>query len=177
METTGTYIDELPVSTLPDRYGVARSQVYNRIGALGLKPHKRGNKAFVNADQITQLDQIHERIQQGMTVEQAAAAMGSPQNGQGMTVVRQSHETGQDLSAMLLPLLAALQQPAVEPRPLERFEQLQALADNDWRPSTSELAAILGVKTLSGRVLERYGFRFSRVGRNGAQSAWKVERV
>jgi hypothetical protein len=31
METTGTYIDELPVSTLPDRYGVARSQVYNRI--------------------------------------------------------------------------------------------------------------------------------------------------
>ena len=147
------------------------------MGALGLKPEKQGNKAFVNTAQIDQLDQIHERIQQGMTVEQAAAVMGTPQNNQSLTVTRQSYETGQEFTAMLLPLLATPQKPATEHKPLERFEQLQALADNDWRPSTSELASILGVKTLSGKVLERYGFRFKRVGRNGAQSAWKVERV
>ncbi len=92
-------------------------------------------------------------------------------------MTRQSYATGQNFTAMLLPLLATLQKPATEHTPLERFERLQALADNDWRSSTSELASILGVKTLSGRVLERYKFRFSRVGRNGAQSAWKVERV
>ena len=83
---------------------------------------------------------------------------------------------------MLQALMAAIahQQPPVEPpalpNPLSRFEQLQAIADHDWRPSTSELAAILGLNSLSGSSIERYGFRFTRVGKNGAQSAWKVEK-
>lgn len=71
-------------------------------------------------------------------------------------------------------LPAALPAP---PNPLSRFEQLQAIADHDWRPSTSELAEILGLTSLPRATFERYGFRFTRVGRNGAQSAWKVEKL
>ncbi|MBD1918298.1 MULTISPECIES: hypothetical protein [Cyanophyceae] len=84
---------------------------------------------------------------------------------------------------MLQALVAAIahQQPPASPpappNPLSRFEQLQAIADNDWRPSTSKLAEILGLSSLSGATFERYGFRFTRVGKNGAQSAWKVEKV
>ncbi|MBW4462437.1 MAG: hypothetical protein KME47_19680 [Nodosilinea sp. WJT8-NPBG4] len=63
------------------------------------------------------------------------------------------------------------------PNPLSRFEQLQAIADNDWRPSTSELAEILSLTSLSGATFERYGFRFTRAGKNGSQSAWKVEKI
>jgi hypothetical protein len=81
---------------------------------------------------------------------------------------------------MLMAAIAHQQAPAAPPtppNPLSRFEQLQAIADHDWRPSTSELADILGLNSLSGSPFERYGFRFTRAGKNGAQSAWKVEKV
>lgn len=188
-------VDELPLKSLPDRYGVARSQIYNRINALGIVTVKREkNKAYVTKEQLALLDRIHELIQQDYTLEAAAAAiLGQP--------TRQSHETpgkylihtpGPTLEQsrgtagqleMLQALMAAIahQQPAAAPpappNPLSRFEQLQAIADNDWRPSTKELAEILSLNSLSGSKIERYGFRFTRAGKNGAQSAWRVEKV
>ncbi|MGB7313904.1 MAG: hypothetical protein WA939_13305 [Nodosilinea sp.] len=189
-------VDELPLKSLPDRYGVARSQIYNRINALGIVTVKRDkNKAYVTKDQIALLDQIHELIQQDYTLEAAAVAiLGQPTRqsheatGQYLIhvpgpTVEQSHGTaGQlEMMQMLVAAIANQQQPAAAPpappNPLSRFEQLQAIADHDWRPSTSELAEILGLTSLSGSKIERYGFRFTRAGKNGAQSAWKVEKV
>jgi hypothetical protein len=185
-------VDELPVAVLPDRYKVARSQVYNRVKALGLETTKRNNKAYVNAEQIAQLDQIHHLIQQGRRLEDAAAQVrqDSP-TGQSYettkqhsvapdqnSLVRQSYGTaGQAELLQLLSAIASQSQPTLSPNPLSRFEQLQAIADNDWRPSTKELASLLGLQSLSRRQFERYGFRFTRAGRNGAQSAWKVEKI
>lgn len=96
-------------------------------------------------------------------------------------VVEQSHGIAGQLEMMQM-LVAAIahQQPAAAPQApqnlLSRFEQLQAIADHDWRPSTSELAKILGLASLSVSTFERYGFRFTRAGKNGAQSVWKVEK-
>ncbi|HEY9880090.1 MAG TPA: hypothetical protein V6D29_16665 [Leptolyngbyaceae cyanobacterium] len=73
--------------------------------------------------------------------------------------------------------IASQPQPLPPPHPLFRFEQLQAIADNDWRLSTKELATLLGLQSLSTRQFERYSFRFARAGRNGALSAWKVEKM
>ena len=80
---------------------------------------------------------------------------------------------------MLQVLASAIssQQQPTSPDPLSRFQQLQAMADHDWRPGTKELAQILGLKSLSGSQFERYGFRFTRTGKNGAESAWKVEKL
>lgn len=187
-----TAVDELPLSALPDRYGVARSQIYNRINALGIETIKRGNKAYVNAQQIAQLDQIHGLIQQGKGLEEAAALIRQD------SPVRQSRETaglyklpslvdspvgpsyemtGQWELLQVLASAIASQQSSPTPDPLSRFEQLQRLADHDWRPGTKELAQILGLKSLSGSEFERYGFRFTRAGKNGAESAWRVEKV
>lgn len=179
-----TQIDEVPVSSLPDRYSVARSQIYNRINALGIETLKRGNKAYVDAGHLAQLDQLHECLNRGMTLNEAAAAVRQD------SLMRLSDESPAPLinqgsplppydttEVAVLTLLGALvQQVAAPPNPLQRFEQLQALADHDWRPGTSELAAILGLKSLSGQTFERYGFRFTRVGKNGVQSAWQVEK-
>ncbi|MBD2110882.1 hypothetical protein H6F59_03445 [Nodosilinea sp. FACHB-141] len=75
------------LKSLPNRYGVARSQIYNRTNVLGIVTVKRDkNKAYVTADHIKLLDQIHELIQQDYTLEASAAAiLGQP--------TRQSHET------------------------------------------------------------------------------------
>jgi hypothetical protein len=186
-----THLDALPVSALPDRYGVARSQVYNRIKVLGIETQKRVGKAYVDAAQLAQLDHIAQLIGAGKTLEEAAAII---LQGEPFT---QPHKTAQDSTAAvgvsslsvpsalpptdpsaLLHLLGAMAAATPPPpSPLARFEQLQAMADNDWRPSSSELADILGLSSLSGQQFERYGFRFTRAGRNGQQSAWKVEKL
>ena len=58
------------------------------------------------------------------------------------------------------------------------FRKLQELADNDWRPSTSQLAQMMGVNSLpTGNQFERYGFRFIKAGKNGTETAWKVEKI
>lgn len=179
-------IDEWPLKGLPDRYGVARSQVFNRIKALGIETTKRNNKAYVNEDQLAMLDDLHQLIQQGKTLEEGAAIVNpSPRPsretpGQHIVptagaMVGQSYGTGQ---LELLQALVALAQPQQPPlNPLARFEQLQAIADHDWRPSTKELADILGLSSLPGPTFERYGFRFTRAGKNGSQTAWKVEKL
>jgi hypothetical protein len=166
---------------------VARSQVYNRIKALGIETIKRKQKAYVSADQLDQLDQLHTLLQQDYSLESATSLIlgDRPHNSlvhQPSPTLEQSHgTTGQlEMMQMLMAAIAHQQAPAAPPtppNPLSRFERLQAIADHDWRPSTSELADILGLNSLSGSPFERYGFRFTRAGKNGAQSAWKVEKV
>lgn len=185
---TDLTVDELPLQSLPSRYGVARSQVFNRIKALGIKTIKRDRKAYVNKDQLAQLDHLHDLIQQDMTIDEAAAIVnpGTRQSretpGQYNIVpaagamVGQSYGTGQLEMLQALVSTLAQQPPSAPINPLARFEQLQAMADHDWRPSTKELADILGLASLSGPTFERYGFRFTRAGKNGAQTAWKVEK-
>jgi hypothetical protein len=177
-------LDELPVASLPDRYGVARSQIYNRIKALGIQTTRRDNKAYVNTEQIALMDRMHELLQQDYTLETATAAiLGKPASqytlvpGVGSPVEQSRETAGQiEILQMLVAALAS-QPPDLPANPLSHFEQLQTIADHDWRPSTSELAKILGLKSLPGKQFERYGFRFTRAGRNGAESAWKVEKI
>lgn len=186
---TDLTVDEVSLQSLPSLYGVARSQVFNRIKALGIKTIKRDRKAYVNKDQLAMLDDLHNLIQEGKTVEEGAAIV-NPSTRQSRetpgqyniipaagAMVGQSYGTGQ--LEMLQALVSTLaQQPPPAPiNPLARFEQLQAMADHDWRPSTRELADILGLSSLPGPTFERYGFRFTRAGKNGAQTAWKVEKL
>jgi hypothetical protein len=184
-------LDELPVASLPDRYGVARSQIYNRIKALAIKTIKRNNKAYVNGDQIALLDRIHQLLQEDYTLETAAAeTLGKPLGQSYETVghydllparglsTEHSRETTGQLELLQILATALSNQQALPPaNPLTRFEQLQAIADNDWRPSTKDLSEILGLSSPPGPSFERYGFRITKAGKNGAQTAWKVEKL
>ena len=73
---------------------------------------------------------------------------------------------------VLLGALASLQ--PTEPDPLANLELLDRVAEKGWLLSTSQLAPLLGLKSLHRAEFCRYGFRFTRVGRNGAESAWRV---
>ena len=195
---------ELPIASLPDRYGVARSQVYTRLDALkqrdpSLTPLKRNRKAYANARLITALDAMHTFIQQGDTVVQAAKkALDLPLIGPDnpddverpenpvspVSPVGLSYRT-QDSSlvptsdrpsdlARLADVLEARQSP---PDLLNRYRALEEIAANGWELSTSEIAQLLGLKTLSGKEFKRHGFKFTRVGKVGTQSGWKVEKL
>ena len=181
----------LPVADLPDRYNVARSQVYSRLDALkqrdpSLVPEKRGKKAYVSGQLLELMDSLHVLIsQQGETVAEAAdtvlnippqtrpmSPVGQPDRTQDSAIIP-TNEMPSEL-ALLASAIAANQPP---PDPLARYRQLEEIAANGWQLPTSELAQLLGLKTLSGSELERYGFRFVKVGKAGIESAWKVEKL
>ena len=177
-------INELPVSSLMDRYGVNRSQIYVRLDALkrldaSLEPTKRGKKAFINARMLEILDGMAALIAQGYTTEHAAEQVVGfvPQPDRMPDSLARQDRT--DISTRdLVALMLAMQQNAQLEDDLAVFRKLQELADNDWRPSTSQLTQMMDVNSLpSGDSFERYGFRFSKAGKNGTETAWKVEKL
>ena len=60
--------------------------------------------------------------------------------------------------------------------PLSKYRALDEIAANSWQLPTSEIAALLGLQSLSGKQFERYGFRFIRAGKAGSESTWRVEK-
>ncbi|MDJ0568646.1 MAG: hypothetical protein QNJ53_06325 [Pleurocapsa sp. MO_192.B19] len=60
-------IDLIPLAQLPSRYGIARSNLYNRLKDLKIESVKQGRKAFVTADGLRLLDGLHAHLESGGT--------------------------------------------------------------------------------------------------------------
>ena len=177
-------LDSLTIKDLESRYGVARSNVYNRINGLKekgypLEPEKRGAKSIFNADQVQVMDALDSHIKAGTEIASFPAVSGHT----GLLRVSQdtwkpSHRTQDitrgDESKMVGVLLGALASLQPTSDPLASLELLERVAEKGWLLSTSQLAPLLGLKSLHGAEFCRYGFVFTRVGRNGAESAWRV---
>jgi hypothetical protein len=192
-------LDRLPVSQLPDRYRLARSAVYNRMEALGIETEKVGNKAYVNANQLRLLDNLHEFIQAGGTTAEFIDSRGlqrrrdsgrdSGRENNGASGLSIGSSTGQsggqlDISQFFSALsdFASKLQPArPEPDRLAYFEKLERAAETGWLLRTSEIADLLN---LSVAEMQLYGDRFSEAGfvftkagyRAGGEIAWRVSK-
>lgn len=178
---------ELPVADLPDRYGISRSQVYARLDALKrqdptLAPEKRGKKAYVSGDLLEMMDSLQVLLGQGDSLAEAVEKVlnVAPQT-RPMRPVGQSDRTQDsailptgEMPSELVVLARAIAGQQAEPDPLMKYRQLEEIAAHGWQLPTTELADLLGLKSLSGDTFERYGFRFVRCGRAGSQFTWKV---
>ena len=51
------------------------------------------------------------------------------------------------------------------------LRDLQEVADSNWWLSNSQLAQVMGLRSLPPSEFERYGFRFVKAGRNRAETA------
>lgn len=196
-------LHSLTIKDLEARYGVTRSNIYNRIKGLKdkgypMEPEKLRGKSAFNADQVRVMDALDSHIKAGHDIAGFPTAGGAtvsqdtgrlshrmPDSTELSYVLQDtqalSHSTQDtyriDESKMLGELLGALTAlPASRPDPLANLEQLERVAEKGWLLSTSQLAPLLGLKALSGKEFSRYGFTFTRVGRNGAESAWRVEK-
>jgi hypothetical protein len=187
-------VDLIPLSQLPSRYGIARSNLYNRLKDLQIEPIKQGKKAFVNGSQLELLDRLHNHLQQGgitseFIKEQRAnnklAKVSIPQLDTNNSVSLHSHS--EPMIALQPTALVSLVEAVVKrlmPTPKNRLSYLRELEEayqNGWLLSTSEVADLLGLsqKTITGYGQEftDAGFVFCRAGiRKGGEIAWAIDK-
>lgn len=193
-------MDDLGIVTsikdLEDRYQLSRSNVYNRINSLkakgyNLEPQKLGSRSFFSGDQVVILDRLHDHLRQGDDLKTFPDPDGrvvlarpierpiecptghSPETTDG-ALDRLSVTLGiaSLVDAIAGKVAAIAREPAADQ--LVNLRTLQEACDRGWLLSSSQLKPLLGLKTLSGASFQRHGFTFTRCGKNGGQSAWKI---
>jgi DNA-binding Lrp family transcriptional regulator len=178
-------IVRVPISQLPSRYDIARSAIYTRLKDLRIEPSKEGKKAYVNAEQLQLLDELHEHINKGGTTGEFLKQKGTGQSrtDEGGALVQDS--PGQ-ITLQPSGLIAVVE--AIVKRLLPKsgsrlsyLRELESAYEKGWLLSTSEVADLLGLspKTVReyGQQFEDAGFVFTRVGtRKGGEIAWAIEK-
>ncbi|NJK28793.1 MAG: hypothetical protein HC940_00915 [Acaryochloris sp. SU_5_25] len=181
-------ISRLPVGDLMDRYGISKSVLYERIKALRIETSTLGRKAYVSAEQIALLDDLHKHLRSGRSTaeflelsgiqlaEQSSKKQNTEPSGEQSGILAFSPESmGQ--------LLHYAAEQSAEPSTLHWTERLRFLEEayqSHWLLSTSQLAEMIGLSPVTlARMQEcdRYGFQFTRAGLNGAELAWNVGKV
>jgi hypothetical protein len=209
-----TEIDSLTIKDFESRYGVTRSNIYNRINGLkekgyAMEPEKQGGKSVFNADQIAVMDALDSSLKDGKSIadfptvnsndlsyvsqdkpdlsrrtqDSKNVRVASPQENGGSIMLFAGMIDA--IASKVADLISGRPAQPIEvklpelppPDPLSNLRSIQEACDRGWLLSTSQLAALLGVKSVSGKQIDRYGFRFTRVGKNGAESAWQVSKA
>lgn len=185
-------IDAVTVKDLEARYNVNRSNIYKRLKALQQKgypmePEKVEGRAIYNRDQLMVLDLLESHMRRGLEIR-SFPRVGEPQQQPEVSrsLARQSRETEDTLSIApfapaidfegLTDLAKAIASLAPPPPPLANLEAIEKAYQAGWHLSTSQLAPLLGRKSLSGKQIQRFGFTFTKVGKNGAESAWSISK-
>ncbi|MEB3355267.1 MAG: hypothetical protein VKK04_00875 [Synechococcales bacterium] len=182
-------LDRIPVSQMPDRYGIARSAFYTRMNALGIEPKKVGNKAFLEGPAIQLMDDLDRHLKAGGTTAEFLEMRGIQPSELSSDEPSLDETTGLSfppgniiqIAAAIAAEMAARFQPAPpKPDPLAYFETLERAVRGGWVLKTSEVAYLLD---LSASEIQQYGNRFSdagfvftQAGYRGGEVAWRVSK-
>lgn len=187
----------LSIKDFEQRYKLTRSNIYNRINGLKekgyqLEPMKQGARSIFTAEQGAIMDRLHSHLLAGNDIGSFPDAEGRVQMSQPIERLVE-HPVGriaaqQDslerapaalgVAALVDAIAGKLAEviPTPQPDPLAELRLIQEACEQGWLLSSSQLAPLLGVKPPSGVSFQRYGFTFTRTGRNGAESAWKISK-
>jgi hypothetical protein len=152
-------IDGFKVADLPDRYGIGRTALYDRLKKLNIKPLKPEgiNGSIITADQLQALDRYDLALKQGTSLIPALAEQ--PTDGGQLEVMGE--------------IVNQLCQPAGDR--LSTYRELQEAVDQGWWLPTSMVRDMLGVAP-HGASFERWGFRFVPAAKHRS-TEWRVERI
>jgi hypothetical protein len=176
-----TVINKVPVSSLfPDRYGVAKTKLYEYLGDLQIRPFREGKIAYITLEQLELLDEYLKRLAKGREAAEAFLAelpeSSEPEYQDDEHVHELVHTPFNESPAWLLFIEAVASRLALPPSdPLAPQTQLQQIVDRQWQVTTSQLRQILGIRSIHEG--DRLGFRFQKAGRVGRETAWRVEKL
>ena len=187
-------IDLIPLAQLPSRYGIARSNLYNRLKDLKIESVKQGRKAFVTANGLRLLDGLHAHLESGGTTNEFLQQLGSNSNLVSTPTAEPSvynsmgapNYSEPTISLQPSVLVGAIEAVVKRLIPTNRsrlnyLRDLEEAYEKGWLLSTSELADLLGLnqKTITnyGQEFNDAGFIFARVGtRKGGEIAWSIDK-
>ena len=186
-------IDLVPLSQLPSRYGIARSNLYNRIKDLQVETVKQGRKAFVTAADLELLDGLHAHLQRGGTTLGFVQILKKKGHLALSTVDRpasyltESSQMSEPIIAInpvaLVSTIETVVKRMIPPsnNRLHYLKELEEAYQNGWLLSTSEVSDLLGFtpKTIAsyGEEFNDGGFTFTRAGmRKGGEIAWSIDK-
>ncbi|MGF1499371.1 MAG: hypothetical protein ACFB8W_21485 [Elainellaceae cyanobacterium] len=184
-------LDRIPVSQMPDRYGIARSAFYTRMKALGIEPKKVGNKAFLEGPTIQLMDELDRYLKAGGTTAEFLEMRGIQPSAPTPEETSTDESIGLSLppgniiqiaAAIAAEMASRFQPPSPEPDPFAYFETLERAVRGGWLLKTSEVAYLLDLPVAE---IRQYGDRFSEAGfvftqagyRSGGEVAWRVSKV
>ena len=188
-------IDLVPLTQLPSRYGIARSNLYHRLKELKIESVKQGRKAFVTQEHLELLDGLHAHLERGGTIFGFIQIL--KKQGHQLTHVSQvsspvSYSTEQlnysepTISLNPTALVGVIETVVkkIVPQSTSRLTYLKELEEayqNGWLLSTSEVSDLLGMtpKTIAnyGQEFNDAGFTFARAGtRKGGEIAWSIDK-
>ncbi len=188
-------VDLIPLSQLPSRYDIARSNLYNRLKDLKIEPTKQGRKAFVTEKELKLLDELHAHLTEGgvtsdfikqqdnQSHQLVTADNSEIEPSHSVSVQNQSEPTITLQPTALISVVEAVVKRFI-PTSTSRLTYLRELEEayqNGWLLSTSEVANLLGLaqKTITsyGQEFSDAGFVFTRVGmRKRGEIAWAIDK-
>jgi hypothetical protein len=181
--TKSMEIDLIPITQLPSRYGIARSNLYTRLKDLGIEPERQGKKAFVNAEQLQLLDELHDYIQRGGTTSEFIKYKNGKSSFDNRALAAIPSDNQLFQPATFVTVVEAIVKRLLPSTGscLAYMRELEEAYEKGWLLSTSELADLLKLssKTIAayGNEFEDAGFVFTRVGiRKGGEIAWAIDK-
>jgi hypothetical protein len=177
-------IDNFPVSELPSRFNISKQAIYNRLDSVGIRPSKVGKRAFITAEQLQALDRLHEHILEGGSmVELSNSQVDSMDRSSGRLVkstigqVDLSIESSELFLDRVEALVKSIAITLPTRSPLWYIAELEKAQIEGWLLTTSEIQELIGVRPMTaklGLTYQRGCFTFTKAGKIGSQTAWKV---
>ncbi len=187
-------VDLIPLSQLPSRYGIARSNLYNRLKDLKIESVKQGRKAFITMAGLQLLDELHAHLEHGGTTSEFIKQRGNnhhlvniptnfPEVSNSFETEYSSEPTISLNPSVLVGVIETVVKRLIPPSKsrLTYLRELEEAYQNEWLLSTSEVADLLGLnqKTITnyGQEFSDAGFIFERAGvRKGGEIAWSIDK-
>ena len=186
-------IDLVPLSQLPSRYGIARSNLYNRIKDLKVETVKQGRKAFVSAADLGLLDGLHAHLGRGGTtvgfiqILKKKGHLALSTVDRPASYITESSQQSEPIIAInpiaLVSTIETVVKRMIPPsnNRLNYLKELEEAYQSGWLLSTSEISDLLGFvpKTIAsyGKEFSDAGFSFTRAGtRKGGEIAWSIDK-
>jgi len=171
-----------PISELQERYNLnSRQAVYDRIGALKIKPISRGK---LSSEQLDKLDKLHEWLKQnpGSAIADfplhpeviPPEVMPSKQENLSTVVVDKSLDKLDNFTETLQ-LIEIIAKRFNQHDPMAEYKALIFATKNQLILPSSKVTELTGVKP-HGKKFTRGSFTFIKSGKIGGESGWLVKR-